>query len=124
MLVLARRMAVACALGWLAPRLLTAQESTTVGGYGEIHYVNPSGPTTPATLDVRRFVIYIAHTFSERLSLRSELEVEDAKVESSAPLGEVALERVVVVYRLAVRLALSYVLLIVPDGMVHRTTTT
>jgi hypothetical protein len=121
MVLHARRVAFTLALGCLVPLLLAAQESTTVGGYGEIQYVNPSGPGTPATLDVRRFVIYLAHTFSERLSLRSEVEIEDAKVESSSPLGELEIEQVVFDYRLADRFTLRSGLLLVPIGIINET---
>ena len=46
---------------------LQAQERTTVGGYGEVHYVNSSGPGTPGQVNLARFVTYLAHTFSEQI---------------------------------------------------------
>src|SRR6266705_5330419 len=101
-------------IGWgllvvMAPcplRMLAAQEHTTVGGYGEVHYTNPTGPKTPPVVNLARFVLYLAHTFDDRLALRSELEVEDAKLESGEPGGEVALEQAYLDYRLAERLTL------------------
>src|SRR5881396_2732647 len=76
-------------LGWglfvlMAPfplQILAAQERTTVGGYGEVHYTNPTGPKTPPVVNLARFVVYLAHSFDDRLAFRSELEVEDAKIE-------------------------------------------
>src|SRR2546430_9197916 len=62
-------------------RILAAQERTTVGGYGEVHYSNPTGPKTPPVVNLARFVVYLAHSFDDRLALRSELEVEDARIE-------------------------------------------
>src|SRR5467141_1305442 len=56
-------------------RILAAQEHTTVGGYGEVHYTNPTGPKTPAVVTLARFVVYLAHSFDDRLAFRSELEV-------------------------------------------------
>ncbi len=55
-------------VGWgvfvvMAPgpvRILAAQEHTTVGGYGEVHYTNPTGPKTPAVVTLARFVVYLA----------------------------------------------------------------
>src|SRR5216117_2734976 len=75
-------------IGWgllvvMAPcplRMLAAQEHTTVGGYGEVHYTNPTGPKTPPVVNLARFVVYLAHSFDDRLAFRSELEVEDAKL--------------------------------------------
>src|SRR5256886_15893703 len=82
-------------IGWgllvvMAPcplRMLVAQEHTTVGGYGEAHYTNPTAPKTPPVVNVARFVVYLAHSFDERLAFRSELEVEDAKIEGGQAAG-------------------------------------
>src|SRR2546429_1605087 len=86
-------------IGWgllvvMAPcplRMLAAQEHTTVGGYGEVHYTNPTGPKTPPVVNLARFVVYLAHSFDERLAFRSELEVEDAKIEGGQAGAVVAL---------------------------------
>lgn len=96
-----------------------AQETTTVGGYGEVHYTNPTGRNTPAEINLRRFVVYLAHTFNERLSFRSEVEIEDAKVEGGSAGGEVALEQVILDYRLANRLTLRSGLVLAPLGIIN-----
>src|SRR5256885_14974834 len=88
-------------IGWgllvvMAPcplRMLVAQEHTTVGGYGEVHYTNPTGPKTPPVVNLARFVVYLAHSFDERLAFRSELEVEDAKIEGGQAGGGVSREQ-------------------------------
>src|SRR2546427_10627791 len=95
-------------IGWgllvvMAPcplRMLVAQEHTTVGGYGEVHYTNPTGPKTPPVVNLARFVVYLAHSFDERLAFRSELEVEDAKIEGGQAGGEGSLEPAELDYRL------------------------
>src|SRR2546430_7419150 len=82
-------------VGWglflvMAPcpvRILVAQERTTVGGYGEVHYTNRTGPKTPPVVNLARFVVYLAHSFDDRLAFRSELEVEDAKIEGGQAGG-------------------------------------
>jgi hypothetical protein len=102
-------------------RALAAQESTTLGGYGEIHYTNAAGPNTPASVNVRRFVLYLAHTFNDRLAFRSELEVEDAKVAGGAPGGEVALEQAFLDYRVSDRLTVRTGLVLPPVGIVNET---
>src|SRR6059058_2435487 len=68
-------------------QILAAQERTTVGGYGEVHYTNPTGPKTPPVVNLARFVVYLAHSFDDRLAFRSELEVEDAKIEGGQGWG-------------------------------------
>src|SRR2546422_8381630 len=66
------------------------EESTTVGGYGEVHYTEPEG-LAKGTLDVARFVIFMEHTFNQQLTFSSELEVEHTKIQGGQG-GEVALE--------------------------------
>ena len=103
------------------PAFLAAQERTTVGGYGEIHYTNRTGPNSPGQVNLRRFVLYLAHTFDDRLAFRSELEVEDAKLESGEPGGELALEQAYLDYRLSERLTLRSGLLLPPVGIINET---
>ena len=112
------------ALSFLAlalPCSLAAQESTTLGGYGEIHYTNRSGRATPAEVNVRRFVIYLAHSFDDRLTFRSELEVEDAKIEGGSAGGEVALEQAFLDYRISDRFTLRTGLVLPPVGIINET---
>src|SRR5213078_1022705 len=116
-------------VGWgvfvvMAPgpvRILAAQEHTTVGGYGEVHYTNPTGPKTPAVVTLARFVVYLAHSFDDRLAFRSELEVEDAKVEGGQAGGEVALEQAYLDYRLADWITLRTGLVLPPIGIINET---
>jgi hypothetical protein len=96
-------------------------ESTTVGGYGEVHYTNATGPDTPGEINVRRFVVYLAHTFSERLAVRSELELEDAKIEGGEPGGEVALEQLYLDYTISPAVTLRTGLVLPPVGIVNET---
>jgi hypothetical protein len=96
-----------------------AQESTTIGGYGEVHYTNRSGRNTPAEVNLRRFVVYLAHTFNDKLAFRSELEVEDAKVEGGSAGGEVAMEQAFLDYRLSSRVTLRTGLVLAPFGIIN-----
>ena len=98
-----------------------ANESTTLGGYGEIHYTNARGRNTPAEVNVRRFVVYLAHGFNDRLTFRSELEVEDAKVEGGSSGGEVALEQAFLDYRVFDALTLRTGLVLPPVGIINET---
>src|SRR3989454_5908660 len=102
-------------------QILAAQERTTVGGYGEVHYTNPTGPKTPPVVNLARFVVYLAHSFDDRLAFRSELEVEDAKVEGGKPGGEVGLEQAYLDYRLADWVTLRTGLVLAPVGIINET---
>ena len=97
------------------------EERTTIGGYGEVHYLNPTGPDTPAQVNVARFVVYLAHTFTERIAFRSELEVEDAKVEGGAEGGEVALEQLYLDYTLSPAATIRAGLVLPPIGIINET---
>jgi hypothetical protein len=97
------------------------EERTTIGGYGEVHYLNPTGPDTPAEVNVARFVVYLAHTFSEKIAFRSELEVEDAKVEGGDEGGEVALEQLYLDYTLSPSATIRAGLVLPPIGILNET---
>src|SRR2546429_3769853 len=116
-------------IGWgllvvMAPcplRMLVAQEHTTVGGYGEVHYTNPTGPKTPPVVNLARLVVYLAHSFDERLAFRSELEVEDAKIEGGQAGGEGSLEQAYLDYRLGDWITLRTGLVLPPVGIINET---
>src|SRR4029434_5666628 len=96
---------------------LSAQDGAgklTIGGYGEVHYTNFSGPDTPGSVSVKRFVIYAGYAFSDRIALHSELELEDTKIEGGESGGEVALEQAYLDYRFSSAFTLSTGLLIPP----------
>jgi hypothetical protein len=94
-------------------------ETTSIGGYGEVHYTNASGPDTPGQVTVKRFVVYLAHSFNEKLALRSELEVEDTKVEGGEDGGEVALEQAYLDYTFSPTFTLRAGLLLAPVGIIN-----
>ncbi|HET7295569.1 MAG TPA: hypothetical protein VFI66_00410, partial [Gemmatimonadales bacterium] len=119
--LLGRGLGLALGLGAVGAPAALAQERTTVGGYGEVHYTNRSGPASPATVNLARFVVYLAHSFDARLAFRSELEVEDAKVEGGSTGGEVSLEQAYLDYRLADGLTLRTGLVLVPVGIINET---
>lgn len=101
--------------------ILLAQERTTLGGYGEVHYANATGPDTPGEVNLKRFVVYLAHSFNDQLVFRSELEVEDARIEGGQSGGEVALEQAYLDYRLKDWLTVRTGLVLPPVGIVNET---
>jgi len=113
--------ALLASVATLRPGRAAAQERTTVGGYGEVDYTNRTGPDTPGTVDLKRFVVYLAHTFNDQIAFRSELEVEDAKLEGAQPGGEVALEQAYLDYRLSDALTLRSGLILPPVGVINET---
>ncbi|MEO8148924.1 MAG: hypothetical protein ABI723_14860 [Bacteroidia bacterium] len=65
---------------------------TTIGGYGNVRYERDFNQET-STINLERFVLFVGHKFNSKISVFSELEVEDAKVEGGDEGGEVALEQ-------------------------------
>src|SRR3989442_1039204 len=102
-------------------QVLAGQERTTGGGYGEVHYPNSTGPKPPPVVNLARFVVYLAHSFDDRLAFRSELEVEDAKIEGGKAGGEVSLEQAYLDYRLADWITLRTGLVLPPVGIINET---
>src|SRR6476469_7529013 len=97
------------------------EEHTSIGGYGEVHYHNLTGPNTPGSVNVARFVLFLAHSFNDKLSFRSELEVEDARIEGGEPGGEVALEQLYLDYAFSSSATLRAGLVLPPIGIVNET---
>ena len=81
------------------------QPSTTIGGYGELHYnaVWSESGTQTGKLDFHRFVIFLSHSWSERWSLKAELELEHNLVEPPGENGALELEQAYVDYHLSPR---------------------
>lgn len=103
---------------------LSAQDEAgklTIGGYGEVHYSNSTGPDTPGLVNVKRFVIYAGYAFNERITLHSELELEDTKIEGGESGGEVALEQAYLDYRFSNAFTLRTGLLLPPIGIINET---
>lgn len=109
------------ALGYATPLFAQDTARTTVGGYGEVHYVNATGADTPGEVNVKRFVVYLAHSFDEHITFRSEVEIEDAKLEGGEPGGEVALEQAFLDYRLSQALTVRAGLVLAPVGIINET---
>jgi hypothetical protein len=97
------------------------EERTSIGGYGEVHFQNASGPGTPAVVSVARFVVFLSHQFNDRIAFRSELEVEDTKIEGGKEGGEVALEQVYLDYMLSPAFILRAGLVLSPIGILNET---
>ena len=64
-------------------------------------------------------MLYLAHTFSEKLAVRSELELEDAKIEGGKAGGEVALEQLYLDYLISPAFTMRAGLVLPPVGIVN-----
>jgi phosphate-selective porin len=91
--------------------------TTTLGGYGEFTYNNYRDGSVKDEADLRRFVLFIGHSFNERIQLYSELEVEHAVVEGDH--GELALEQAYLQFALSGTSRVRAGLLLMPVGFLN-----
>lgn len=81
-----------CIIFFLSTFTSYAQDSTSIGGYGNVLYQHNSNLNTSA-IDLERVVLFVGHRFSSSIAFFSELEMEDAKVSGGEEGGEIAFEQ-------------------------------
>ncbi|PJA95962.1 MAG: hypothetical protein CO129_08990 [Ignavibacteriales bacterium CG_4_9_14_3_um_filter_34_10] len=71
---------------------------STIGGYGELHFnkIIPNKGSNSESLDFHRFVLLFSHSWTEKLSFKSEIEIEHNYVKSNQ--GELELEQAYIDY--------------------------
>ncbi|MBV1885360.1 MAG: OprO/OprP family phosphate-selective porin [Gammaproteobacteria bacterium] len=103
--------------------LANAEESTQIGGYGELHYNNIEKPVhekARETLDFHRFVLFLDHEFSDTVRFFSEVELEHS-IAGDDKSGEIELEQAYIEIDLQSNLALKAGLFLVPVGIINET---
>ena len=108
--------------------LLSADEfvedgTTTLGGYGEMHY-DMEANDGDGKLDFHRFIFYIKHQFNANWSLMSEVEIEHNMVGSQAALdgaegGYVAMEQAYLQYQSDNNWGFRGGVLLIPAGVTN-----
>lgn len=93
--------------------------NTTLGGYGEIVLNNYRDSSKKDEADLKRFVIFLGHKFSDKVRLFSELEVEHAKADKNG--GEVAMEQAYIEYGLNHNTNTRAGLMLMPLGITNET---
>jgi len=99
------------------------QPSTTIGGYGEVHYNNLNADDSARDvdqIDFHRFVLFFGHEFTDRIRFFSELELEHSLAGDGAP-GEVELEQAYVDFTLTDTLSAKAGLFLLPVGILNET---
>jgi hypothetical protein len=89
---------------------------SAIGGYGELTLNAPTNG--PGVIDLRRFVLFFGHDFSERIRFYSEVEVEHA-VSSASDQGEVEIEQAYLDGLLSRRINLRGGLILMPVGIIN-----
>ncbi len=94
------------------------ESSTSIGGYGELHYNEPEGHTK-GVLDFHRFVLYVNHQFNDWVSFTSELEVEHTFVGPEENSGELSLEQAYIELRPSDAIGVRAGILLVPVSLIN-----
>ena len=97
----------------------TDVSKTTIGGYGEAVYNNYRDASKKDEADLKRFVLFFGHRFTDKLRLYSEVEIEHALVESGQ--GELAMEQAFIEYGLTPSVNLRTGLMLMPLGFLNET---
>ena len=79
--------------------VVTAISKTSITGYGEFKFQYRLEEGT-GTANMTRAVVYVGHRFTDKISLTSEFELEDAKLEGGEPGGEFNLEQLYLKFEL------------------------
>ncbi len=106
-------------LGPAASKALLNPKGVSVGGYGEVHFINSPDKKPNTTFDAKRLIMYFGYSFSEKLKFNSEIEWEHAFVEGGEESGEVAVEFAFVDYRHSKALGLRGGMVLIPVGIVN-----
>ncbi len=104
----------------------SSTSSTTIGGYGELHYNNWSDGQgkDKRELDLHRFVIYINHEFNDDIRFFSEFEIEHALVKDTddgSNGGEVEVEQAYVQFDLNENMKANAGVFLIPVGIINET---
>lgn len=79
--------------------LNSTDHATLISGYGEVK-VSYDLEDKTGEANIPRCVLFVGHRFNKNISLFTELEVEDAKVEGGEPGGEIAFEQMFLKFNL------------------------
>lgn len=98
-------------------------DSTSVGGYGELHYNNLHSDTNDEDkreLDLHRFVLFVNHEFNDDIRFFSEFEIEH-NVAGDGQVGEVEVEQAYVQFDLNDYMKANAGVFLIPMGIMNET---
>lgn len=94
--------------------------STSLGGYGELHY-GANLTDDEHEIDLHRLVLFFAHNFTDSIRVYTEVEVEHAFFSADSGAGEVGIEQAFVDWKLlGESLGLRAGVVLIPMGIVNQ----
>ena len=94
--------------------------NTQIGGYGELHLNRDLGGGDGNQIDFHRWVLFVNHSFSDRIKLYSEFELEHSLAGDGAP-GEVELEQAYIDFTFDKGFSTKAGLFLLPVGLLNET---
>lgn len=95
-----------------------SKQKTVLSGYGSASYRRDFNEQQ-ATMNLDRVVLFIGHRFNERISVFSEMEIEDAKVAGGDNGGEIAIEQAYLKFNLTSKQYIAAGLIIPRIGLLN-----
>jgi len=99
-----------------------SHSSTTIGGYGELHYNNLSNDqgVDKKELDLHRFVLFVNHEFNDDIRFFSEFEIEHA-IAGKGQNGAVEIEQAFIQFDISHNLKANAGIFLIPVGIINET---
>lgn len=104
--------------GGSASKASSGKSDTTIGGYGEASYNRYTHDSSDNKADLKRFVLFLGHSFNDQLSFNSEIEWEHA-VTSADDQGETEIEQAYLNYQFKNGVNLKAGLFLMPFGFLN-----
>ena len=95
-----------------------SSSKTVLSGYGSAFYQRNTNQQT-ANITLERIVLFVGHQFNSKISVFTELEVENAKVEGGKSGGEVSIEQAFLKFNLNSRQYIAAGLLLPRIGILN-----
>ncbi|WP_461829437.1 DUF3373 domain-containing protein [Aquifex sp.] len=106
-------------LGPAASKVYITKKGVSIGGYGEVHYINNPDAEPKSKIDLKRVIFYFGYSFSEKMKFNSEVEIEHAYVEGGEESGGLAVEFAYIDYAFSPKFGLRGGMVLIPVGIVN-----
>ncbi|MEO6667962.1 MAG: porin [Ferruginibacter sp.] len=97
---------------------VVGKSKTVISGYGSSFYQRNFNEKT-AAITLERVVLFVGHQFNSKISVFTEMELENAKVEGEEPGGELAMEQAYLKFNLNSRQYITAGLFIPRIGLLN-----
>jgi len=106
-------------LGPAASKVYQLKKGVSIGGYGELHYINNPDSDPKSKVDLKRVIFYFGYSFTEKLKFNTEIEIEHAYVEGGEESGELAVEFAYLDYNFSPSFGIRGGMMLIPVGIIN-----